>query len=280
MFHGLHDSEIVAYAYDARRSELTLTLTPGTGSAVAGFHLVFRGLLVYQFPYPLLPAIVDDLIEVPVDTLLRDQAATLAEGSRRCGWPGPWFSSTQDAAKYCASVGARAYELVSSYGMDGWIIAQSVARGDLDDVGAMLKPNADSTGAEDSASAEQSIGSDSERVRSAQDVGTESCLLAVLDHGDELIRDCVAGRLPFAEFAERYDSLYWSHALDGHESDPAGLAVLAKFAARIAVHRAVAENVLARLCGDEDAAREDYRKAGRIGSTEAIGRLRRIAETL
>jgi len=106
---------------------------------------------------------------------------------------------------------------------------------------------------------------------------TESQLVAELDRCDELLRLCAAGNLSFSDFSAAYDSLYWSFPLDGHESDPAGLAVLAKYSERIAPHQTVAETVLSRVCADTDAEKESYRKAGRFGSTEAVARLKIVA---
>lgn len=105
----------------------------------------------------------------------------------------------------------------------------------------------------------------------------ESELLAELDRCDELVRLCAAGQLSFEDFCTGYGNFYWSYALDGHESDPAGLAVLAKFADRIAPHQVVAETILARVCSDLDAGKESYRGAGRFGSMEAVARLKLVA---
>ena len=109
---------------------------------------------------------------------------------------------------------------------------------------------------------------------------SEKDLLLALDRCDRLVRACASGRLSFTDFLTEYDNFYWSFALDGHESDQAGQAVLAKYAARIAPHQAVAETILAKVCSDTDAAQESYRAAGRFGSTEAVTRLELVAEGL
>lgn len=108
----------------------------------------------------------------------------------------------------------------------------------------------------------------------------ESDLRAELDRCDELVRLCAAGELSFDDFRAGYANFYWSYALDGHESEPAGLALLARFADRIAPHQFVAETVLAKVFSGTDAATESYRSAGRIGSMEAIARLKVVASGL
>ncbi len=105
-------------------------------------------------------------------------------------------------------------------------------------------------------------------------------LVVGLDQGDELVRLCASGELSFAAFSAQYGSLYWSAALDGHESDEIGVALLRKYSDRIALHRELAETVLARVCSAADAERDEYRKLGRFGPDEAVARLRVLAAAL
>lgn len=109
---------------------------------------------------------------------------------------------------------------------------------------------------------------------------SESQLVAALIRGDELVRRCAAGELSLSEFFAAYDNLYWSFPLDGHESDPAGLAVLAKYSDRVAPHRAIAETILAKVAADAHAGSDSYREDGRIGTTEALARLKLVAAEL
>lgn len=109
---------------------------------------------------------------------------------------------------------------------------------------------------------------------------SESDIVTALDRCDELLRRCAGGHLSFDDFCAEYGNFYWAYALDGHESDQPGLDVLAKYAARIAPHRTVAEDILAKVCSDAEAARDGFRAAGRFGSGEAIARLKRVAAGL
>lgn len=127
-WHGVHDRKVVACSVDSRTAELSLTLISGTGSAYEEFRLLFRGVEAHQFAYPELPSIILDLAEISVSALLQREWANLSEGTRQCGWPGPWASSLEAAIAFCASVGLKGYELDQSYGMYGWILARSVER--------------------------------------------------------------------------------------------------------------------------------------------------------
>lgn len=109
---------------------------------------------------------------------------------------------------------------------------------------------------------------------------SESQLVTALDHHDELVRLCAARRLPFWDFCAAYDNFYWAYALDGHESDPAGLAALDKFAARIAPHQELADTILANVCSDTHADKGNYGRLGHFGPEEAVVRLKFVAAGL
>jgi hypothetical protein len=112
------------------------------------------------------------------------------------------------------------------------------------------------------------------------DALSESELVATLDHHDNLVRLCAAEQLSFWDFCASYDDFYCTYALDGHESDAAGQALLAKLARRIRPHQYIAENIFSKVCSDADAATDSYRQAGRFGSAEAVNRLKLAAADL
>jgi len=104
-------------------------------------------------------------------------------------------------------------------------------------------------------------------------------LISALDKHDALLRCVAAGRLGVVEFLEQYDNFYWAYALDGHEAEP-DAAALAALSNRIEPHRRVAEEVLAVLAAEPSASQPAYVSSGRIGPTEAVDRLKLIAQAL
>ncbi len=106
---------------------------------------------------------------------------------------------------------------------------------------------------------------------------SEEELLSTLDRHDQLVRDCVSGRISFQEFLNRYDIFYMTYALDGHESDPEEKERLEAHEDRIAPHRKIWERIIGGgLCADEDARKDSYIQAGRFGADEGLRRLREI----
>ena len=106
---------------------------------------------------------------------------------------------------------------------------------------------------------------------------SENDLLSTLDKYDQIIRDCVSGKISFQEFLKKYETFYMYYALDGHESDLEEQTLFERHDNRIAPHREVWENIIGGgLCFDEDAQKEEYIQANRFGSDEGLKRLKEI----
>jgi hypothetical protein len=102
---------------------------------------------------------------------------------------------------------------------------------------------------------------------------SEADLKASLEQHDELVRQCAHGEVTWGSFCDKYNN-YWSYyALDGHESDEEENALLDRYENKIELHRAIAFNVLGQVCSEEDAVKDSYIQAGRIGSTAAVERI-------
>ena len=129
MFQDIHDSQILAYSADSRSGEVLLHLRAGpAGSSL--FDVRFNGVVAHQFPYPLMPSWVFDLVPIQAEALLAREWGVIGEGFRRVGWPGHWADSLENAQFYCHAQSVSGYDLETSYGMSGWVLAKSVVRED------------------------------------------------------------------------------------------------------------------------------------------------------
>ena len=108
---------------------------------------------------------------------------------------------------------------------------------------------------------------------------SEAALLEVIRIHDQLLESVASGELDFCDFCEQYNDFYSYYALDGHESDADEQALLEKHHALIEPHRVVFEDILSLVCSDEDAKREIYQQAGRIGSFEAVRRIKLLLKS-
>jgi hypothetical protein len=99
----------------------------------------------------------------------------------------------------------------------------------------------------------------------------ETEIAALLDAHDALVRACVDGSLPFAEFLAAYGDFPQNYALDGKSINPADRGVLRLFRRRIAFHSRVA-STLSGLAVVGNLADTPY--GGAVGLPEKIGLMR------
>ena len=126
MFPEIHDSQVVAYSADSRSSQVELVLRAGPKDDAPLSRLIFTGVAAHQFVYPLMPSWVFGLDQIAANDLLEREWENLREGQRLVGWPGNWADSLEQAKAFCADHDLKGFDLESSYGFDGWVLAQSV----------------------------------------------------------------------------------------------------------------------------------------------------------
>ncbi|QJC23775.1 hypothetical protein [Ralstonia solanacearum] len=116
-------------SYEVRCSERIIVVRAeygGDSRSGAGINLVFAGVQAYQFEGDAFGNIILDLEEVPLQGLLEERWAGIAESYRMSGAPGPWGAKLSAAAQYLRELGAKGFVLSSSYGLSGWVIAEDV----------------------------------------------------------------------------------------------------------------------------------------------------------
>jgi hypothetical protein len=103
-----------------------LVLRDGPKEDAPIFQLVFSGVAAHQFEFPLMPSWVFGLDEIAPEELLVREWEKFQKGTHLTGWPGAWADSIEHARAYCSEHGLRGFDVESSYGFDGWVLAQSV----------------------------------------------------------------------------------------------------------------------------------------------------------
>ncbi|WP_139357128.1 hypothetical protein [Leptospira alexanderi] len=102
----------------------------------------------------------------------------------------------------------------------------------------------------------------------------EEELINALKTHEKHIDDLLNKHISFNDFLNIYNYFYFTYALDGHEGDSEFQNLLRKFNDKIEFHRIICEDILFMLCGDEDSKSDEYKKAGRINSIEAIEKIK------
>jgi hypothetical protein len=129
-----HDFHLVGYAVDGKRAELSFQLEwpYETETDVRRARVTFSGLECYYFEHDLGENIMYGLNEVPLQEHL-EQWTGRFETECKWGWPKFWRPvpypkrpvevELSDAVERLLAKGVKCFELTSSYGLSGWVMA-------------------------------------------------------------------------------------------------------------------------------------------------------------
>ena len=124
---SIHDSLLTGYVVNGSDRSLILHTEPHSGGGSALVDVMFRGLAAYHFEGDCLQNIVFGVEEVPVQHVVGDGVAFLKR-FQQTGWPRGWNPERESPVEFLSRPGLKIYELHCSYGMTGWIAAESMER--------------------------------------------------------------------------------------------------------------------------------------------------------
>ena len=121
---SIHDNRVVSYEVDGERRRIIMHTRFEDREPVEHTDLVFDGVLAYHLENDNFGNILFGVEEVPVPQLVASNRSLFEEGAAYA-WPGPWNTSPEAALQHFQSAGAKAFEISSSYGLAGWVVALS-----------------------------------------------------------------------------------------------------------------------------------------------------------
>jgi hypothetical protein len=126
MTRSVHDNHLLGYEVDGVSRRIVLHTEYAYGQEpFEKTDVVFEGLVDHWFRHPVIPSIVFDVMEADARFLLTRDRALLDEGHRIGGWPSFWRDTVDGMLEAIAAQGGRMWEISSSYGLDGWVVAAS-----------------------------------------------------------------------------------------------------------------------------------------------------------
>jgi len=132
MLPSVHDHRLIEYRVNLRDREITLITLPVAARSQPEpepVATVFEGLEGHHFERVSSGVILSDISELPLLDFLKDHEREFSEGHRLVGAPSWWQGTVAAAEVHLGSCGTRVFEINSSYGFSGWILASSVHRG-------------------------------------------------------------------------------------------------------------------------------------------------------
>ncbi len=120
-----HDYHLTGYEIDGELREVRMHLAwqyPNEPTPRPPETVVFEGVEDYFFEHDLGVNIVYSVEEVPLLAHLEEWASKF-QTSAKWGWPRFWKGDVKNTMEHLSSRGAKCFELFSSYGLTGWVVA-------------------------------------------------------------------------------------------------------------------------------------------------------------
>jgi hypothetical protein len=124
---SIHDNRLISYEVFCERREICFrTEFRDRGEPFEFSDVFFTGVIAYDFWHDSeMGTIIFDITEVPAADIYAEHEEEFRAGVRY-GWPGEWAETPEEAASYFQKHGVRGFELASSCGMSGWVLAREM----------------------------------------------------------------------------------------------------------------------------------------------------------
>lgn len=122
---SIHDNVIYGYTVDCERQRIILhTEFHETGRAEYT-DVIFLGVLVHHFERVLMGNILFSIDEVEPDQIIEGWQQVFMRQKQYC-WPAIEYQALDELAATLRQRGLSGYEISSSYGMSGWVLAEEM----------------------------------------------------------------------------------------------------------------------------------------------------------
>ncbi len=124
---SVHDNRLKRYTVNEGNKTILLETIFRDAETDEITNVLFSGVAAYFFENHSLQlgTIIHDIEEVDTATLL-DSNWRKFEGGKKWGWPGYWAETKESAQTYFNENEIRAYDISSSCGLCGWVLAQGM----------------------------------------------------------------------------------------------------------------------------------------------------------
>lgn len=125
MASSVHDNKLVSYTVNEKSKQITLETIFDERIPVERTNITFNGVAAYHFKdHSLSLGTIIFGIEESNPNFLIGQQWEVFEKGRAYGWPGPWGESKEKAADFFAKGKILGFQIDSSCGMNGWVLAE------------------------------------------------------------------------------------------------------------------------------------------------------------
>jgi len=121
---SIHDNRVVSYEVDGEHRRIVLHTRFEDREPIECTDVIFDAVLAYHFENDNFGNILFGVEEIPLPQLVACNRRLFEDGSKYA-WPGPWNRSPEASVQHFESNQAKAFEISSSCGLAGWVVAGS-----------------------------------------------------------------------------------------------------------------------------------------------------------
>ncbi len=123
-----HDYHLTGYSVDGPGARVVFKVSwpYDTDTDVKAASVTFTGVAGYFFEHDLGSNIVYSISESPLGAFLAEYSQQF-EQQREWGWPLFWKGTADETLKHLSEKMVRCFEVSSSYGLSGWVLAVAVS---------------------------------------------------------------------------------------------------------------------------------------------------------
>ncbi|MCY9516197.1 hypothetical protein [Paenibacillus apiarius] len=119
----VHDNVIFSYEVDLQNDQITIHTKYDDSRLVEETDIVFTDVFNHSFEQQLKGSIILDIIESNIEQFIKDNSELLEKNKKYC-WP-MIFESIDEIEKTIIEGRYKYIILMSSYGMNGWVLAKN-----------------------------------------------------------------------------------------------------------------------------------------------------------
>ncbi|MEM9283556.1 MAG: hypothetical protein AAGA96_17170 [Verrucomicrobiota bacterium] len=124
---SVHDNILLGYEVDSTERRIVLHTEYSHDERKERSDVIFEGVLSYHFEGDLFSSIVFDIEETMLKDALDPFEGLLARREKQ-GWPQGWEPKSETLDEYLSRNELKVYGIQSSYGLDGFVFAESMKK--------------------------------------------------------------------------------------------------------------------------------------------------------
>jgi hypothetical protein len=125
---SVHDNVLVSYEFRCEEQTIILHTEYREDAKPTEFtNVVFEGVRAYHLQNDAFGNIIFDVSEIPMEQFLNRYGGELFELERMTGSLGKWVEALDTAPGYLREQEIKGFELSSSLGLSGWILAKGTS---------------------------------------------------------------------------------------------------------------------------------------------------------